>query len=580
LLKNVHKFLLQMIQLSRLISAYGGKLVDLTYCDEHTAELRARANNLPSVQISERDLCDLELLATGAFSPLERFMGKEDFENSVHNMRLSDGAVFPIPVALSVHETANIKLDSDIALRDAKNELLAVMTVEEIYEWDRAEFSQNVLGTRDLRHPLISETQRWGNLNISGKLRVLSLPRYFDNFELRLTPKEIRSRLDSLDSKNVVAFQTRNPMHRGHEEICRRAMQIADATLLLHPTIGPTPAGDVDPHTRVRTYKALIENYFANDSALLSLIPLAMRMAGPREAVWHMMIRRNYGANHFIIGRDHASPGLDSKGKPFYDAAAAQELASKFSDELGVNVLTFDEMVYLPEEDRYEEISAIGNSKYYSMSGTNIRENYLAQNQKLPNWYARAEVAEMLSPAFPSQHQQGICVWFTGLSGAGKSTIAAILNVLLNDYGRNVTLLDGDVVRTNLSKGLGFSKEDRDVNILRIGFVASEVVKHGGIAICAAISPYRAARNEVRQMFASEKFIEVFVDTPISVCEQRDSKGNYEKARRGDLKGFTGIDDPYETPEMAEIVLDTVNYEADENAHKILTHLKSLSVIF
>ncbi|MBK8464406.1 MAG: bifunctional sulfate adenylyltransferase/adenylylsulfate kinase [Chloracidobacterium sp.] len=559
---------------SKLVLPYCGRLVDLSVCNEEVIELQTRANRLPSIHLSKREICDLELLTTGAFSPLDRFMGKEDFEKSVRDMRLDNGIIFPLPVSLSVPEIRSVKLDADIALRDSRNDLLAVMTVEEIYEWDHAEFARLVLGTNDLRHPLISEFQRRGNVNISGKLRVPALTKHFDFRDLRLTPREVRSRLDCLGNENVVAFQTRNPMHRGHEEICRRAMSIAEATLLLHPTVGPTRSGDVDHFTRVRTYKEMIRKYFSDEKVLLSLIPLAMRMAGPREAVLHMIVRRNYGANHFIVGRDHASPGLDSKGNPFYVSTAAQELATQFSEEIGIKVLAFDEMVYLPEEDRYEEVPKLrGNQSYHSMSGTQIREKYIGEGQEPPDWYMRSEVAEILSE--PYQQENGICVWFTGLSGAGKSTIAEILTKLLNDNGRKVTLLDGDMVRTNLSKGLGFSKEDRDLNILRIGFVAAEVVKHGGVAICAAISPYKVTRNEVRQMFAPDKFVEVFVDTPISVCELRDAKGNYAKARLGEISNFTGINDPYEVPEGAEIVLDTVKFEAVENAQRVLDYLST-----
>lgn len=566
-----------MIRSSRLISPYGDTLVDLIATGEERADLISHAKELPSIQISEREKCDLELLATGAFSPLDRFMGEGDFENSVHKMRLSDGTVFPIPVSLSAPESTKIRLDTDLALRDEQNDLLAVMTVEEIYEWDRAEFSHEVLGTEDLRHPLNSELQYRTNRNISGRLRIVSLPKHYDFRDLRLTPGGTRSRLNELKNPNVVAFQTRNPIHRGHEEICRRAMRIAEAVLLLQPTVGPTRAGDFDPYIRVCTYKTIVEQYFTKDPLVLSLIPLAMRMAGPREALWHMIIRRNYGANHFIVGRDHASPGLDSKGKPFYDAAAAQELARTFSDEVGVKALTFDEIVYLPDENRYEERSLIGNSPYFSMSGTHIRKEYMEKGLDIPDWYVHKEVAEILSQT-PKQGS-GICVWFTGLSGAGKSTVASILSDLLGERGRKVTLLDGDVIRTHLSKGLGFSKEDRDTNIMRIGFVAAEVVKHGGVAICAAISPYRAARNQVRSMFAAERFVEVYVDTPLSVCEERDLKGNYEKARRGEIIGFTGVDDAYEAPERAEIVLDTVKHQADENANKILLYLRSVGVV-
>ncbi|MFN0279641.1 MAG: bifunctional sulfate adenylyltransferase/adenylylsulfate kinase [Pyrinomonadaceae bacterium] len=559
---------------SHLISPYGDKFVDLIIDEDQRTDLHEYAGRLSSLQLSERALCDLELLATGAFSPMDRFMGKQDFESSVSEMRLGDGTVFPVPVSLPIQNDFDVKLDSEIALRDSRNNILAVMTVEEIYDWDHSEFARSVLRTDDLRHPLNAEMHRWGNFNISGKIRVLSLPKHFDFQNLRLTPGQVRSKLESLGNTNVVAFQTRNPLHRGHEEMCRNAAEAIDGTLLLHPAIGMTKPGDVDFVTRVRTYKALIENYFDNANSLLALIPLAMRMAGPREALWHMLIRRNYGASHFIVGRDHASPGVDSNGNPFYAPAAAQELALQYSDEIGLKPLVYDEMVYVPEEDNYWEISKLKKSAtYFSMSGTKMRADFLHAGEKLPAWFARAEVADILMQTYPPLHSDGVCVWFTGLSGAGKSTIAEILTILLNEYGRNVTLLDGDVVRTHLSKGLGFSREDRDTNILRIGFVAAEIVRHRGLAICAAVSPYKAARNEVRNMFDEGRFVEVFVDTPLSVCEERDVKGMYKKARSGEITAFTGIDDPYEAPENADIILDTVNHQPEENARDVLAHL-------
>jgi sulfate adenylyltransferase len=569
-----------MIQSSKLISPYGDRLVDLIVADDERRELQEHAGKLRSMQLSERAMCDLELLATGAFSPLDRFMGQADFESSVHTTRLSSGIVFPIPISLPVPADLDAKLDVDIALRDQRNNILAIMTVEEIYGWSKADLSHNVLGTHDLRHPLNSEMHSWGDLNISGKIRVLSLSVHFDFRDLRLTPKETRLKLDALGNQNVVAFQTRNPLHRGHEEICRRAMESIGGTLLLHPVVGMTKPGDVDAFTRVRTYRSLIEKYFDKENSLLALLPLAMRMAGPREAVWHMLIRRNHGVDHFIVGRDHASPGSDANGRPFYEPAAAQELAVQFSDELGVNVLTPGEVVYLPEADQYEDVLNIERSvSYFSMSGSRLREEYLTTGETMPDWLVRPETAEILTGTFPPLSKQGICVWFTGLSGAGKSTTAEILTVLLNEYGRNVTLLDGDVVRTHLSKGLGFSKEDRDANVLRIGFVASEIVRHHGVAICAAVSPYKAARNEVRSMFGDGRFIEVFVDTPIRVCEERDTKGIYKKARRGEIRHFTGVDDPYESPESPEIVLDTVQLSAEENARKILDRLIELGFV-
>jgi len=609
---------------SKLIPPCGGQLVDLLVSTEEVAELKAYASNLPSLQLSARAECDLELLAVGAFSPLDRFMGQEDHQRVLDEMRLASpslrpgpwyyvpgtkcsvqattlrtgGHIFPIPVTLPVEPGPAIRLDQEIALRNAKNELLAVMTVEEIYEWDRDEVAQKVFGTLDLRHLLVAEMHRWGRLNVSGRLRVLQLPRHYDFQELRLTPAQTRRQLEKLGASqseirnsqsetctepgrsiqnpklNVVAFQTRNPLHRVHEELAKRAAEEVNGVLLLHPVVGMTKPGDVDHFTRVRTYKALAANHYDAGRILLSLLPLAMRLAGPREALWHALIRRNYGANYLIVGRDHAGPGKDSTGKPFYGPYDAQELVQQYSEELGVVVLPFRMLVYLPDEDRYEEVSKVpAGVRTASISGTQVREGYLNKGRALPSWFTRPEVAEILTETYPPRHKQGVCIWFTGLCGAGKSTTAEVLTVLLQEHGRHVTLLDGDVVRTHLSKGLGFSKEDRDTNIRRIGFVASEIVRHGGTAVCAAVSPYRATRNDVRNMVGKDHYIEVFADTPLQVCEQRDTKGLYAKARRGEIKGFTGIDDPYEPPRHPEIRLDTVNHRAEENARRILDYL-------
>jgi len=485
---------------SILIPPYGGALVNLLVPAEQRDELKAQAASLASIRISERSVCDLQMLASGAFSPLDRFVGKADYQSILDEMRLADGHIFPIPITLPIEAGSEIRLDSDVALCNAKNELLAILTVEEIYEWDLKEAARNVFGTTDPKHPLVAEMERWGKLNVSGKLRVLQLPRYYDFQDLRLTPAEVRTRLEKLGHPNVVAFQTRNPLHRAHEELTRRATQKVDGALLLHPVVGMAKPGDIDHYTRVRTYKALAENYYDRERMLLALLPLAMRMAGPREALWHALIRINHGANHFIVGRDHASPGKDSTGRPFYGPYDAQELVSQFSKELGIGVVPFQEMGYFPETDRYDEISG-AKQNVKVISGTQVREDYLNRGRKLPEWFTRPEVAEILADAYPARHQQGVCVWFTGLSGAGKSTTAEILAELLLEHGRRATLLDGDVVRTHLSQGLGFSKEDRDINIRRIGYVASEIARHGGVAICAAVSPYRSTRNEVPNMF-------------------------------------------------------------------------------
>jgi sulfate adenylyltransferase len=563
-----------------LIEPYGGELTNLLVPDEARAELKAYGSRLPSIQISERTVCDLELLATGAFSPLNGFMGHADLQRVLDEMRLANGYIFPMPITLPVEPGPAIHLGQEIALRNAKNELLALLTLDEIYEWDRDEMAHKAFGTRDVRHPLVAQMQRWGCLNVAGRLRVLQLPRRYDFEDLRLTPAEARIRLQSYGRPNIVAFQTRNPLHRAHEEMTKRASRQVDGTLLLHPVVGMTKPGDVDHFTRVRAYKTLAANYYQPDRILLALLPLAMRMGGPREALWHAVIRRNYGANFLIVGRDHASPGLDSTGKPFYGPYDAQELVERHGPELGVGMIPFSELVYLPEKLRYEEVSKVpAGSHTLSISGTQVRENYLNAGRLLPEWFARPEVAEILAETYPARHRQGVCIWFTGLSGAGKSTTADVLTVLLLEHGRQVTVLDGDVVRTHLSKGLGFGKDDRDTNVRRIGFVASEIVRHGGIVICAAVSPYRAARNDVRSMMSSGHFVEVFVDTPLEVCEARDVKGMYIKARRGEIKDFTGIDDPYEPPLDPELTLDTVACTPEANAYHILDYLAQCGFI-
>ena len=564
-----------MTEQTSLISPYKGNLVDLIVPFDEQPYLFAYASELHSIQLTQRETCDLEMLATGAFTPLLGFMDKADYASVVEKMRLADGTLFPIPVTLSVDNLSNIEVGKTVALRDAKNDLLALLEVENIYEWDLERTSKCVFGTNDPRHPLVSEMHRWDRYNIAGKLRVLKLPVSHDFQDLRLSPAGTRQKLAEIGRENVVAFQTRNPIHYAHEIMTTRALEMIDGTLLLHPVVGMTKEGDIDYFTRVRTYKAVAELAYPKDRVLLSLLPLAMRMAGPREAVWHAIIRRNYGANHFIVGRDHASPGVDSHGKPFYSPSAAQELAAELGPEIGVNILSFKEFSFLPDTGKYEELDKIPpGSKTFLLSGTQIREDFLGAGRELPEWFTRPEVATILSESYPPKHRQGVCIWFTGLSGSGKSTTAEILSTLLLEEGRQTTLLDGDVVRTNLSKGLGFSKEDRDINVSRIGFVASEIVRHGGIAICAAVSPYRQSRNQVRLMFQEGNFVEIFVDTPLDVCEQRDSKGMYAKARRGEIKDFTGIDDVYEVPESAELVLKTTGPTAGENARRILEYLQ------
>jgi sulfate adenylyltransferase len=556
-----------------LIEPYGGALINLLMPPEEASETLARARTLPRVKLTPRGVCDLEMLATGGFSPLSTFLKRADYERVLEEMRLSDGTLFPIPITCPV-EPSCVSLDLEVALADEHDDLLAVMRVEEIYERELEREAQKVCGSLDPRHPLVAEMHSWGRLNISGELRVVALPRRFDFKDLRLSPAETRRRLTALGRPNVVAFQTRNPLHRAHEELTKRAAKSINGTLLLHPAVGMTKPGDIDHYTRVRSYKALAERYYERDAVVLALAPLAMRLAGPREAIWHAIIRRNYGANHFIVGRDHASPGKDSTGLPFYQPYEAQRLLEEHSAELCVKPLPFSELLYLPDEDRYEEAARIpAGTRTVSVSGTEVRTEYLDRGRDLPRWLTRPEVAQILSHAHPPRERQGFCVWFTGLSGAGKTTIAEVLAVRLLERGRRVTVLDGDVVRTHLSKGLGFSKDDRDTNIRRIGYVASEIVRHGGACICAAVSPYRATRNECRAGVGDGRFIEVFVDTPLEICESRDAKGIYRQAREGKIKNFTGISDPYEPPLNPELIVETTKLSPEENAAHILAYL-------
>ncbi len=568
---------------AKLIPPYGGKLVNLMVEGKEREELLARAGKLPSIKITMRNMCDLELLATGGFSPLTTFMGKADYDRVLREMRLADGTLFPLPITLTADPKELPTVGEELALRSANFDLLAVMTLEEVYHWDAETEAALAYGSTDSKHPMVSEMARWNKVCISGPMKVVNLPKYYDFINLRHTPAQVRKMLEEMGHDNVVAFQTRNPLHRIHEELTKRAAAEVKGSLIVHPVVGMTKPGDVDHYTRVRTYKALVDNYYDKKDTMLSLLPLAMRMAGPKEALLHAIIRRNHGANHFIVGRDHAGPGNDSSGKPFYGPYDAQEIMKKYEAELGVKMVPFEMLVYLPDEARYvEEKDVPKGAKTANISGTQVRDDYLAKGKLLPEWFTRPETAEILREMYPPRHKQGFCIWFTGLSGSGKSATSEVLTTLLLERGREIAILDGDVVRTHLSKGLGFSKEDRDTNILRIGFVAGEIVHAGGAVICAAISPYRATRAEAHKM-VGENFVEVYMDTPVEVCEQRDVKGLYAKARQaladGKPMGFTGVDDPYEPPIEPSITLQGFGASAEDNARTIVKYLEEQGYI-
>jgi sulfate adenylyltransferase len=561
-----------------LISPHGGALRSLLLSPAEAAEAKAASQSWPSWDLTSRQICDFELLANGGFSPLGGFLGQADYDRVVAEMRLADGTLWPMPITLDVTEAAAEKLEvgGKLALRDAEGVMLGYVEISDLWRPDREAEAQHVFGTTDKLHPGVAHLlERTGPVYVGGAVKALQLPTYYDYRALRHTPEELRREFAQLGWRRVVAFQTRNPMHRAHTELTLRAAKDAEANLLVHPVVGQTKPGDVDHYTRVRCYQAVMPSY-PQAAAMLSLLPLAMRMGGPREAVWHAIIRKNYGCTHFVIGRDHAGPGNDSTGKPFYGPYDAQDLLRQHEAELGVTMVPFWNMVYAENRDQYvPEDQVQADDRVLSISGTQLRQR-LQDGREIPEWFTYPAVATELRKTHPPRHKQGFTVFFTGLSGSGKSTIANVLMVkLLEMGGRPLTLLDGDHVRKNLSSELGFSKEHRDINIRRIGYVASEITKNGGIAICAPIAPYEGTRRDVRKMIeGGGGFVLVYAATPIETCEERDRKGLYAKARAGIVKEFTGISDPYEEPKDAELVLDTREYTPEEAAQAIILYLE------
>ena len=561
-----------------LIEPHGGALKDLLVSNERAVQMKEQSRDWPSWDLTARQTCDLELLLNGGFSPLEGFMTRGEYEEVCQNMRLREGILWPLPIVLDVTEQAASQLQagSTIALRDLEGTMLAALHVEEIWQPDRAKEAEQVFGTTDTEHPgvkyLLDETH---SHYVGGKLEGITTPHHYDFVDLRLTPAKLRDRFVSLGWNKVVAFQTRNPMHRAHQELTFRAAADIEANLLIHPVVGMTKPGDVDHYTRVRCYQAVVRHYPRN-TALLSLLPLAMRMGGPREALLHAIIRKNYGCTHLIVGRDHAGPGSDSSGKPFYGPYEAQELLREREGELGIRMVPFKMMVYAEDKDAYMPVDEVPEGMTTkSISGTELRDR-LAKGRDIPSWFSFPEVIDELRRTYPPRGKQGFTVFFTGLPSSGKSTLANVLITKLMEIGgRPTTLLDGDLVRKHLSSELGFSKEHRDINIRRIGWVASEITKNGGIAVCAPIAPYDRIRKEVRSMIEPVGgFVLVHVATPVEVCEQRDRKGLYAKARAGIIKEFTGVSDPYEEPDDAEIRADTTELSPQEAVQSVILHLE------
>ena len=563
--------------------AHGGELKQLYLSEEAAGEMKETAVDFRSWNLTERQACDIELILNGAFSPLDGFLTREEYDGVLQDMRLPSGILWPIPITLDVSEKFASKVEQGefIALRDREGILIATLQVSDIWVPDKVAEARQAFGTNDPAHPGVRYLmEHAGLVYIGGRLIGVEAPTHYDFKLLRDSPAELRGRFRKLGWRKVVAFQTRNPMHRAHHELTVRASRENEANLLIHPVVGMTKPGDVDYYTRVRCYEHILEQY-PEQTTTLSLLNLAMRMAGPREAVWHAIIRKNYGCTHFIVGRDHAGPGMNSKGEPFYGPYDAQELVRTHEKELDISLVPFQNVVYIEDKAQYVPADQTApDQKVLNISGTEFRRR-LQEGLDIPEWFSYPKVVEELRKSYPPRHKQGFTVFFTGLSGSGKSTIAnALLIKLLETGGRRVTLLDGDIVRKNLSSELGFSKEHRNLNIHRIGFVASEITKNGGVAICAPIAPYAATRQMVREMVEfNGGFLEVHVATPLAVCEERDRKGLYAKARAGIIKGFTGISDPYEEPESPELRIDTVGLHPELAAHRIFVKLESLGFI-
>ncbi|MFZ1467850.1 MAG: bifunctional sulfate adenylyltransferase/adenylylsulfate kinase [Paracoccaceae bacterium] len=548
-------------------------------------KLKGEAAELVSHDLTQRQICDLELLMNGGFNPLKGFLSEQDYDGVVEHMRLASGALWPMPITLDVSEgfAEQLQIGQDIALRDLEGVILATMTVTDRWAPDKKREAENVFGADDDTHPAVNYLHNQaGKIYLGGPVVGIQQPVHYDFRGRRDTPNELRATFRKLGWRKVVAFQTRNPLHRAHQELTFRAAREAQANLLIHPVVGMTKPGDVDHFTRVRCYEAVLDKYPASTTTM-SLLNLAMRMAGPREAVWHGLIRKNHGCTHLIVGRDHAGPGKNAKGEDFYGPYDAQDLFREHQAEMGIEMVDFKHMVYVQERAQYEpkdEIADYDHVTVLNISGTELRRR-LQEGLEIPDWFSFPEVVSELRRTRPPRSEQGFTVFFTGFSGSGKSTIANALMVKLMEMGgRPVTLLDGDIVRKNLSSELGFSKEHRDLNIRRIGYVASEITKNGGIAICAPIAPYATTRRAVREdIEAFGAFVEVHVATSIEECERRDRKGLYKLARAGKIKEFTGISDPYDVPSNPELALDTEHVDVDNCAHQVLLKLESMGLI-
>ncbi len=568
------------------VPPHGNKLVDLLVDAERAEVLKTESQGFLSLTLSQRQVCDLELLMNGAFSPLTGFMDQADYEAVVDTVRLADGTVWPIPIVLDIAEKFAEKLQkgSKIALRDGEGFMPAVLTVGDIWQPDKSREAEKVYGTTSDRHPGVRYLREMVNpVYVSGSIEGIQLPVHHDFESFWDTPEEMRALFRKKGWRRVVAFQTSKPMHRLQRDITLQAAKNIQGHILLHPTVGVTKPGDLQYYARVHCYQAVRQHYPQN-LAMLSLLPLAMRMAGPREALWHAIVSQNYGCSHMIIGPKHAYPPPAGNGAPagdaeadtFYAPYAAQELVAQYKDDLQIQAVPVETMHYVPVRDRFMPISEIESQRleYAEYTDAQLKRD-LVRGEEIPTWFSFPEVVRELRKVYPPRPRQGFTLFFTGLSGSGKSTLAKIIYAkLLEAGGRPVTLLDGDIVRQHLSSELGFSKAHRNINVNRIGYVASEITKNRGVAICAPIAPYTQMRRSVREMIEPHgDFIEIHVSTSLETCEARDRKGLYAKARRGEIPEFTGISDPYEIPEHAELRVNTEGLTPMEAAQDIYLYL-------
>ncbi len=569
---------------NNLIKPHGGNLINC-YCDQNESQqYKNNAVNYISHTLTDRQLCDLELILNGAFSPLDGFMNQECYNSVLEKNRLLDGNIWPMPIILDVKSDLadKVQIKDKLALRDKEGYLIAIIQISDKWDYDKSLEAQKVYGTTDITHTGVRYIfENGGDVCLGGKVIGIERPHHHDFLDIRLDPVETRTYFENKGWDKIVAFQTRNPMHRAHKEIMQRAAEEVGGHALLHPVVGMTKQGDVDYFTRVRCYQKIIQK-FPKDSTVLGLLPLSMRMAGPREALWHAIIRKNYGCTHFIIGRDHAGPGNDKDGKPFYGPYKAQELVQKFENELDIKMVMFKMVGYHKVQEKYVSLDDpnINKDDIMFISGTHLREK-LNSGEDIPEWFTYPDITDELRKTYPPKLNRGFTIFFTGLSGSGKSTIAKSLYSKLMEIGsRPVTLLDGDIVRTHLSSELGFSKEHRNLNIRRIGYVASEITKNRGAAICAPIAPYEESRNYVKEIISQHgEYILVHVSTSLEVCEKRDTKGLYKKAKEGLIKGLTGVDDPYEVPKDADLVIDTDGISVTDAVTNIMAYLKNTDLI-